>query len=422
MYIDFRKLYEYLVDPNFSALMALRDPTAGGIYGVQATSSFDRRHRYTTLPHPTALIPDVSYLSSLPKASPLSRIFSNNKQSRQDRRTASLCALTAATNCSDVKVMESAIVREYFRFERETTLREEEKISPSDGRRLRWLLIYSILQILISVTRAPIEVRDTEGIDYALCCQIAGTPPWNIGKVLATLPPKKSVLRALVTETSTANHTILSQHPAHRPSDPTLSSPSTPPPCRLVPRTHSTPNLHPTLTASVVLPPPVPLVPTILPPLIVRHPQPRKPFCEILINGYGNGSGCSTPHADPDFFPPLPHLSTTESDSDPETPSSAGEWSGLFDGLDLESASGRDSPSIYEEGGETEHDWVRMGRDPGRGMDGQRVKSRETVAEFVTVQGIGHSVDTGMGVKGKASVGSFMWGTCNPEVERYVGS
>ncbi|MCJ1477516.1 hypothetical protein MMC13_006188 [Lambiella insularis] len=426
MYFDFRSLYEYLVDPTFSAHMALSDPTAGGIYGVRATSSFDRRHKYTTLPHPLPLVPEVSYLSSLPKASSLSRLFSNNKQSKADRRMASLCALSAATNCSDVKVMENALVREYFRFERETALREEEKISACDGRQIRWILIYSILQILISVTRAPSEVRDTEGVDYPLCCQIAGTPPWNIGKVLATLPPKKSTLRPIATGSSTANSTILSLHPALRPSGPGLSS--TPPPRRLLTRTHSAPNLRASINASVALPPPTPLVPTIATPLVVRHPQPRKPFCEILINSYGNGRGTSTPihDVDPSSFP-LPQLSTTESDSDPETPSSGtSAWSvhstSIFDVPDAELASTRNSPSIYSEGGEVEPDWARMGRDLARGMDGQRRKSREILSSFVTVHGIGYAVDAGNKVKGKASVGSFAWARCNPEVERYVSS
>ena len=39
-----------------------------------------------------------------------------------------------------------------------------------------------MLQTLISVTRAPVEVRDTEGVSYPLCCQIAGTPPWQVSK------------------------------------------------------------------------------------------------------------------------------------------------------------------------------------------------------------------------------------------------
>ena len=58
-------------------------------------------------------------------------------------------------------------------------MEEEDKISALDGRRIRWLLIYGILQTLISVTRIPREVSDTEGVSYSLCCQIAGTPPWK---------------------------------------------------------------------------------------------------------------------------------------------------------------------------------------------------------------------------------------------------
>ncbi|MCJ1393854.1 hypothetical protein MMC18_006730 [Xylographa bjoerkii] len=382
MYFDFRSLYEYLVDPTFTSSMAMNRPTAGGIYGLQSISAFDRRYRYATLPNPLALVPEISHLSLSHKPTPLARLFSSNKQSKIDRRTASLCALTAATNCADVKVMESALVREYFRFERETTLKEEEQLSPADARKVRWLLIYAVLQILISVTRAPAEVRDTEGVTYPLCCQIAGTPPWTIGKARATLETKpKPALRTAATVPCTPTTTrTLPVRPA--------AGPATPPPRRRLARTHSTPSLRASLPAGLVATRPLaaPVPPA---PLVVRHPQPRKPIAELLIASYGRPPS------------PLPALGADGSDSDPATPSSGSGWS-AHSGSEHDGARGT-SPSIYDDAdGETE--WARLGRELAAGLDAQRENG------------------VGVAVKGKASVGSFAWGRTNPEVESYVGA
>ncbi|MCJ1414370.1 hypothetical protein MMC32_000696 [Xylographa parallela] len=392
MYFDFRSLYEYLVDPTFTSTMAPDRPTAGGVYGLQSISAFDRRYRYATLPNPLALVPEISHLSPSHKSGPFARLFSPNKQSKINRRTAFLCALTAATNSSDAKVMESPLVREYFRFERETTLKGEEKISPADGRKVRWSLVYAILQILISVTRAPTEVRDTEGVNYPLCCQIAGTPPWNIGKVLATLETKPPpALRTAATVPFTPKTHTLPIHPALRPS-----SPSTPPPRRLLTRTHSTPTLHASLPAGLVAA--HPLAPTISPPpLVVRHPQPRKPFAELLIASYGS---------DDENALPLPHLGGESGDSDPETPSSGSGWSAHSSASEREGERGT-SPSIYDErDGEGESEWMRFGRELVAGLEAGRERG----------EGLG------VGVTAKASVGSFAWGRTNPEVESYVGA
>ncbi|MCJ1316525.1 hypothetical protein MMC15_001846 [Xylographa vitiligo] len=401
MYFDFRSLYEYLVDPAFTSVMALNRPTAGGIYGLQSISAFDRRYRYATLPNPLALVPEISHLAPARKSGPLARLFTPNTQSKINRRTAFLCALTAATNCSDVKVMESALVREYFRFERETTLKEEEHLSPSDARKVRWLLVYAILQILISVTRAPTEVRDTEGVHYPLCCQIAGTPPWTIGKAPATPntePKPTRAPRTPATVPSTPQAHTLPVHPGLR-----TSGPSTPPPRHLLTRTHSTPTLRASLPAGIVAA--HSLAPTISPPsLVVRHPQPRKPFAELLIASYG-----SDDHADIDedeASPPPALLGGDGGDSEPETPSSGSGWSAHSAGSEREGGRGP-SPSIYD-GGEGESEWVRLGRELVAGLEAQRERDG----------GLG----VGGGVKPKGSVGSFAWGRTNPEVESYVGA
>ena len=177
MYSDFRYLYAYLMDDESTGSIEQNRPPSGGLCVLQNVMSFDRRHRYMSLPHPLPLVPEN--LDGLRGQRPFGQAFS--KSAKMNRRVTTLAALSAATNAYDVVVMRCPLVRAYMWFERESTLKkQEERVSAADARKVRWLLIYAVLQTLISVTKAPKEVRDTEGVTYHLCCQTAGTPPWTI--------------------------------------------------------------------------------------------------------------------------------------------------------------------------------------------------------------------------------------------------
>lgn len=178
MYFDFRNLYDYLVDSSSGISMQDNKPVDGGICVFQNVVAFDKRNKYTPLPSPLPLVPRVPAPLGHKKAFGGLKIF-GSKHANFDRRAAAFSALTSSTNTHDDQVMSSGLVREYLSFERTWTMREEETVSCADARKVRWILIYAILQTLISVTRCPTEVRDTEGVSYPLCCQIAGTPPWQ---------------------------------------------------------------------------------------------------------------------------------------------------------------------------------------------------------------------------------------------------
>ena len=211
MYFDFRSLYDYLVDTSSSCSLQDLTATNGGICTLQNIIAFDRRYKLTSLPHPLPLIPDASTPSFGSRPSTFARLF-NSKRIKMEKKMASLSALAASTNCEDSTVMESALVRQYFRFEREWAIKDDEKISSPEARKVRWILIYAMLQTLISVTRAPIEVRDTEGVSYPLCCQTAGTPPWKTDGVDAS--SSNLTLQAFASTTvSTANTSTLELRP-----------------------------------------------------------------------------------------------------------------------------------------------------------------------------------------------------------------
>lgn len=193
MYFEFRNLYEYLVDSTSSSELQSNRPADGGICVFQNVTAFDKRRRYASLPRPLPLLPEMPVQAARPNT--VRKLFKNSQAMKNERRAAALAALSAATNRSDIKILECSLVREYLRFEKSWTLLEkDESVSCSDARKVRWILIYAILQTLISVTRAPAEVRDTEDVSYPLCCQIAGTPPWDEdGKAAAQrkLTPKQ---------------------------------------------------------------------------------------------------------------------------------------------------------------------------------------------------------------------------------------
>ncbi|MCJ1310867.1 hypothetical protein MMC25_004535 [Agyrium rufum] len=205
MYFDFRSLYDYLVDQSSTSSMQNSRIADGGICTLQNVTAFDRRYKYTSLPHPLPLLPDLTLNTIKRKPSGLARLF-GSKQSKNDKRSVALGSLAAATNCAEPSVMESPLVREYFRFERESIVRESERLSCTEARKVRWILIYAVLQTLISVTRAPIEVNDTEGVSYPLCCQTAGTPPWKADPVqdgyASSMSDAQTTADSIVSDTS----------------------------------------------------------------------------------------------------------------------------------------------------------------------------------------------------------------------------
>ena len=185
MYFDFRDLYEYLCDTTSGASIQDNKPVDGGICVYQNVEAFDQRHKYTSLPHPLPLIPKIPTPPNT--RSTFGRMF-GGKRANTERRLAASDALWAASNFGDDSVTRFGLVREYSRFEKQWTMLEQSSVCCADARKIRWLLIYAILQILISATRAPREVRDTEGVSYPLCCQTGGTPPWKTGKTKTARP------------------------------------------------------------------------------------------------------------------------------------------------------------------------------------------------------------------------------------------
>lgn len=178
---EFDKLYKFLVDGESSESMQDQTkPANGGICVIQNLNAFNERHNYDPLSHPLPLVPEYQSQGGKTESQRGLRAFKlGGKPTRVERGTSARKALAMATNSSDPTILDCPLVREYIRFEQQWSSKPEEKVSVADARRVRWIVIYSILQMLTSVTRAPAEVNDPGSVPYHMCLLTTGTPPWG---------------------------------------------------------------------------------------------------------------------------------------------------------------------------------------------------------------------------------------------------
>lgn len=304
MFHAFQHLYDYLSDKESSV-----DPTSGrgmtgGICVRQHVQGFDKRHGYDPLPHPLPLLPEVPAKS---RSAENQRGLRNFKVGRSDSRTnlklSTREALSKATNSEDAEVMECELVQEYQRFER---LKLEDKLSASEARKVRWLLIYGILQMLISITRAPKEVRDSETPSYPLCVLTGGFPPWPDDQISAVQDKaaRISAEPGSMSETSPEEEHGISIRPdcdaenanayfsanmSRRPSQIDISTATSP--LRITSQISRAASIRSSVHSSVHA----------LQRSLSRRSSLRRSssnrtvsttgvYCEILVEGYGNGS------------------------------------------------------------------------------------------------------------------------------------
>jgi hypothetical protein len=276
MYSDFRSLYHYLVDPNSTPTITSNKPVGGGLCVLQTIEAFDARHRFETLPHPMPLIPspeDAGKSLNLPRErrnslNPLRRW----KAEREFRDKVSAKALVDASN-RDWSVSSNQLVRRVEHFETRNVADEFEDVSLVDGRKVRWILIYAILQTLVSVTYAPKEVRDPEGLSYALCCHPPKVMPWLMGNAGAAKRAEKKS-EVVTTELEPDINYLQTSSSSSSLSSRVLKERRKSIPLSIVSNT-STSSLRGLLMSRSTS---------------AKNTTVSKPaFCEIFVQGYGNG-------------------------------------------------------------------------------------------------------------------------------------
>ncbi|APA10527.1 hypothetical protein SS1G_06946 [Sclerotinia sclerotiorum 1980 UF-70] len=185
---EFQKLYEFLADSSET----IAKPTTTSrqeLDVLHVVRAFNARCKIEPLPHSLPLLPDDN---AQPSTKPLSKrltftakMFPKSDKSHNEPRLGPMTALDKATNRQKQHLTDCSLVRAYLRFEKEcagpvnSRMVTAENISQAEGRKVRWVLIYSSLQILIQATEIPDQVRATQNVSYNISIRTGGCPPWN---------------------------------------------------------------------------------------------------------------------------------------------------------------------------------------------------------------------------------------------------
>lgn len=298
MYQEFRTLYEFVVDAESTNSIQDSKWASGGICVLQNISNFDNRHQYQSLPHPLPLLPretthvtadsTTADVSAHKKRSSsiellLSRRAMIGSRDAQNRRKQVIIEMLENATHRRADILTNRLVKEFVWFEK-SSVYTEHKISAANGRKVRWMFIYAMLQTLVSVTTVPVEVTNTKDVSYALCCKIPQHTPWWVVRTTQQVENEEAVQLEIQPDISylTSYTAGLTMSPANTgskhssklasrgPSFPSASNHSGTPRRsmrRILPRRSSS---NQTVT--------------------LQKPK----FCEIFVHGYGNGLNHTT--------------------------------------------------------------------------------------------------------------------------------
>ena len=295
---EFQKLYDFLVDSQFKYSDISPSAAQGGICVLQSVQSFDARHKYPSLLHPLPLLPEAEECSSTKQGlgKRLSWAPHKTDKMKPDSRLVTFSSLSKATNRRDQSLLDCSLVRAYRGFEKDCIFSpskadKSDKLSQTDARKVRWILIYSILQTLLSTTMVPEEVRDIQNVPYNLCVLTAGCPPWKEER------PYETLLRTQTDQTREDFHASLTKAAAASTETEPCTPPEIKPDIDYFALTHR-PQQPRENTGSSIETTPLSKKGTVKKALStlgnmpeLRHPRPqRNTYHEILVHGYGNGT------------------------------------------------------------------------------------------------------------------------------------
>lgn len=192
---DLDCLYRLLVDTSYATCQGMPPVASNGVCVLQLVAMFDREHRLPPLAHPlphmpryAETVPESRYSLRWPRpsrsgSSSSGRGSSSSSRSRHQRLLAH-AALIKASNWRDRHLADNPLVRAYQLFEDESVARPAPRkpaVSVADARKVRWILVYALHQVLRSVTTAPPEAWDADQTDYhtAVDTDQLDLPPWH---------------------------------------------------------------------------------------------------------------------------------------------------------------------------------------------------------------------------------------------------
>lgn len=287
MRTDFEALYELLVDRAYIASEIMPSTAVGGICTLQLIQSFDARNQYEPLTHPLPLLPQFSHPGSSPDSAwRLSSWLPRSDKIRPEQRFVAHAALIKASNWRE-NIFRNDLVRAYRVFEEQSIVTpnkadRQEKVSLMDARKVRWILVYSIYQVLRGVTDVPPEVQDGSEAGYHLAIRTADLPPWrekkDLGRLLRSQTDMVKDWKAMGITPDIDYYTLTHPSPTIDRGREAESSPKRSASLgRALSRGSTLRRSMRFFTAPATPPPPSPL-------------KKKPSYQEILVQGYGNGA------------------------------------------------------------------------------------------------------------------------------------
>lgn len=176
---DFEALYNLLANETVTADQV--NPANGGICARQLVHSFDSFHGFDPLPYPLPRLPAPTE----PESSRLSWVPGLDRLRLERNADRSVIALGDAYNVSDPDILLNPLVTACRAFEGETILfplrqNRQERVTLADARKMRWLLVYAVYQVLRRIATIPAgEIEEEEQAKYHLFAKLPEYPPWE---------------------------------------------------------------------------------------------------------------------------------------------------------------------------------------------------------------------------------------------------
>lgn len=177
---DIEALYELLVDNTYTPSENIPASAQGGLCTLQCVHGFDARNKYSPLPHPLPLLPELPATKTSRRTSWLHKA----DKLKPDQRVVAHAALAKASNRTKTTISRNPLVIAYQRYEEECVfsplkIDRQEKISQVDARKVRWILVYAIYQVLRACTQVPVECREVGNVYYSMAVSTENLPPWD---------------------------------------------------------------------------------------------------------------------------------------------------------------------------------------------------------------------------------------------------
>ena len=189
---DFGALYDYHVDRNviwderreprerhrniirrtdkLSVETANDDPCLAQVF-----SFFDRKHKYSHIPHPYPLLPTP--IPAHDKSKKQKETLFGSRSKNLEKRINQAYSEACNTKLLPREVTINPLVGAFVRFEKTDMLGEADLREARQG---RWILLYGILQVLASISVDTPNLFFKDDVSYFLNPRLTGMPPWEI--------------------------------------------------------------------------------------------------------------------------------------------------------------------------------------------------------------------------------------------------